>query len=316
MDFLRFLKYNNAVPIAISIVLLGAGATFAATEPEAVYSSEEQVISIDNTYLAQKDLAGYTPKIQITAVTEDEEAYFASYTFYTIDLQDSVWQDISRDERMEVSKADLGQYRDLGVYLTEKMKDIIARDLQRLKDTQKDVRAHVTQKVVATEYGGLIGKFLDATTVELPGYVPVVEEQKIVVVESSPASMPGNAVESPPSATPATATQENVSENAPVETTPAPSVSAPAPVLKVLGTNPAEIPTGATYSDMGAVIVGTQINLGVHVFLDDVEVPQVSLDTSVVGEHTITYKATNQEGVTGSVSRSVRIYDPYAAPVQ
>lgn len=294
MAFFHFLKYNNAVPIAISLMLLGAGGVFAATDPGAVYSSSEQVVSVDNTYLVNKDLSTFTPKILITAVTEDTENYYVAYSLYSIDLKDAVWQDITRDETMEVSKADLGPYRDLGVYVAQKMKDITSRESQRLTDTQADARTHVSQKVVATEYGGLIGKFLDPTTEQLPGYTPVVQPKAQVAA----------AVETTPSD----------SAPAPEPSVPQNTQSGPGPVLQVLGNNPVRIPLKTSYVDLGAIIVlPVNSNLGVHVFMDGREIPEVMLDTSAVGDWTITYKVTDQDGNVGTATRTVHVFDP-AAP--
>jgi hypothetical protein len=299
MPFLHFLKYNNAVPIAISVMLLGAGGAFAATDPAAVYSANQQVVSIDNTYLVNKDLSAYTPQIQITGVTEDSDNYYVAYALSTIDLKDSVWQDITRSDTIEVSKADLGPYRDLGVYVTQKMKDIVNRESQRLADTQADARTHVSQKVVATQYGGLIGKFLDPTTEQLPGYTPVVQPAPEVapVDAGNPSNTPGDNTGSSDT----TSTQGNAVP------------SGPGPVLQVLGNNPAQIPLHSSYADLGAVIVSPiNSNLGVHVFMGGKEVSDVVIDTSVAGDSVITYKVTDQNGNIGTATRTVHVFDPAA----
>lgn len=295
-NFIQFIQYHNAVPIALSIMVLGAGGVFAATDPEALYSSSQKVVSIDNSYLVQKDLATYSPSIQIESVTEGSDTYDVAYRLTTIDVDDFVWKDVVRSEVMQVSKDDLGQYRDLGIYVTDIMKNIVARELQRLRETQQSERTNVSQKVIATEYGGLIGKFLDSTTEELPGYVPVVQPP---VSESVPESVP------PSLASPV---EETGSGQAVV--TPPPSTTAP--VLKVFGNDPAEVPLGARYSDLGAIITSFPSNYGIHVFLDGVEVPQIDIDTKKTGEYTVTYKATDQDGNTGEASRRIHVYDPNA----
>ena len=63
--FLHFLSYNNAVPIAVSVVILGAGGAFAATDPQAIYSAQQRVVAVDNTYIANKDLSSFTPRVEI-----------------------------------------------------------------------------------------------------------------------------------------------------------------------------------------------------------------------------------------------------------
>ena len=173
MHVWKFLQYNNAVPVALSILILGGGSAFAATDPAAVYSAQQQVVSIDNTYIANKDLSVYSPQAQITAVTEDTDTYYVAYDFTTIDLVNSTWQDTTKQRSLKVSKAMLGN-NDLGLYVAEQLKENVAAELVRLKDTQEIEKKSVTQKVVATVYGGLIGKMLDSSTETLPGYTPVI----------------------------------------------------------------------------------------------------------------------------------------------
>ena len=173
MRFWKFLQYNNAVPVVLSVLILGGGSAFAATDPAAVYSAQQQVVSIDNTYIANKDLSAYSPQAQITAVTEDTDNYYVAYDFTTIDLVNSTWQDTTKQRSLKVSKVALGN-NDLGLYVAEQLKENVAAELVRLKDTQQIEKKSVTQKVVATVYGGLIGKMLDSSTETLPGYTPVI----------------------------------------------------------------------------------------------------------------------------------------------
>lgn len=300
-NFFQFIQYHNAVPIGVSILLLGAGGAYAASDPGAVFSQTEKVVSVDNTYLVSKDLSVYSPRVAITGVIEDAEYYFVSYTVQTIDIDDSVWKDVQRNETMQVSKADLGTYRDLGTYVTDKLHNVVDREIIRLKETQAAERTRVSQKIVATEYGGLVGKFLDSTTEELPGYVPIVQpepHQEFVEVEAPPLG----SRDADPSQAGAAAG----------ESVPAVSGSTNEPKLSVLGNNPAEVPLGSTYSDLGAVITSTPNNYTVHVYFDGQEVQQVSLDTSKTGEYVISYRAWNEKGETGEVTRRVRVFDPNA----
>jgi len=173
---IRFIQYNNAVPVTLGILLLGGASAFAATQPETIFSAEQMVISVDNTYIADKDLSSYTPQVQITGVTEDADNYFVSYIFKTIDVQDSVWQDVEKSDTMPVVKSVLGEYGDLGVYVAEQLGQNISHEVDRLKEVQTVERRNVTQKTVATAYGGLVGKLLDDKTEVFQGYTPVVTE--------------------------------------------------------------------------------------------------------------------------------------------
>lgn len=291
--FLKFLTYNNAVPIAISLTLLGAGGAFAATDPQAIYSANQQVVSIDNTYLVNKDLSNYQPKIEVTGVTEDPDNYYVAYDLYTIDLQNYVWQDVVRPDTMQVSKADLGPYRDLGVYVTQKMKDIVSREYDRLIATQTDARTHVSQKVVATQYGGLVGKFLDPTTDVLPGYTPVVQP-------------PPPPQESETAA--AGASQSGSSQASGTNTTPSGSSGSAEIGLQLLGNDPAVISLHTAYVDLGAVLIDPRnTNVGVHVFQNGTEVTTPTVDTSTSSVQTIEYRATDPNGVLVVVRRIVLV---------
>lgn len=353
MAFLRFLQYHNAVPIAFSVMLLGAGGLYAATNPEVVLSTEQTVISVDNTYIASKDFGGYTPSVRITDVTEDDEYYYVKYDFTTIDLQDYVWQDVIKGGQvMRVSKADLGQYRDLGLYVTAQLKQLVDRELARLRETQEIEKRNVRNKVVATAYSGLVGAFLDDTTEEISGYKPVVEppapppkpekpepvpeetpqqpsiqeplpQQSTTTDEQVPSEKKEESSESPEEETPPTQSSSSTPSSATSTpsggggggsgqgTSTAPTGDTTSPTLQVLGQNPARVALDGIYTDLGAAATdNSNENLAIVVFVNDEEVEAVAIDTSVTGEWTVRYEATDSAGNTGSVERIVEVYDP------
>ena len=91
-----------------------------------------------------------------------------------------------------------------------------------------------------------------------------------------------------------------------------PSVAAQAegPVIVLNGANPAQVQVGATYNDLGASITGPSddLNLGISASVDGASstpMSSVALDTSQAGTHTIVFSATDQNGVTSSVTRTV-----------
>ena len=291
MRLLNFLQYNNAVPLTIGIMFFGATGAFAATDPQAIYSTEQHVISIDNTYLASKDFSTWTPRVQITGITEDADNYYVAYAFSTIDLQDSVWQDAQKLVTLTVSKADLGPYRDLGIYVTEQLKQVIDREYGRLVETQDFERKNISQKTVATTYGVLIGKMLDDKTETLPGYTPVVTPP---VGASEPSSGSAVAVNSGTSAEPT-------------------SVGG---VLQILGNNPSYIPLRSTYADLGATIVDPRYaQFGIHVFQNGTKVQNVAIDTSTTSETTIRYSVFTGTAYVGDMTRRFFVYDPANPPV-
>ncbi len=299
-NLVDFFKYNNLVPITLGVVFLGAGAAAAAT-PEvrdaaaaAVLSQQQTVLSVDNTYIANKDLSAYTPRAQILGVTEDEDNYYVSYVVATIDLKDAVWKDVQKSEVMKVSKADLGPYRDLGLYVTQQLKQILNRELAYLKDVQEKERKQVSQAVVATTYGGLVGQFLDTTMETLPGYEPVV--QPPVAVSSEQSTAAGGAG----SGSPSTGSGQS-----------APASGSSAQIgIQVLGNNPARVPLRASYVDLGAVLLDPyNSNVGLHIFMNGAETGSPNIDTSTTTSYTIEYRATDKQGNTIVARRIVLIGD-------
>ena len=297
--FLHFIQYHNAIPLAVTIVVMGASATFAATDPQAIYSASQQTVAIDNTYIVGKDLSTYSPQVQITGVTEDSDNYYVAYNFSTIDLVNSVWKDTVKPETMTVSKADLGPYRDLGVYVTQQLKQNVDRELARLKDTQEIERKNVSQKVVATTYGGLVGKFLNSSTETLPGYTPVV---------AGPPDTSQDQVASAGAADDSSSGGSNSGGAFPVVSSSSGNSSLR---IQLLGNNPAQIPLRAVYVDLGGVVTdAANDNIGIHTFLNGTEVQQIQINTSTTSVSTITYKAADPQGNSVSVTRTVYVYDP------
>jgi len=298
MGLTNFLKYNNTVPIVVSLLLLSAGGAYAAANPDAILSQQQEVVSVDNTYIVNKDLATYTPMVQITGVTEDAESYTVEYTISSIDIDNYVWKDVTRQERMVVAKAQLdGQ--DLGLYVTRQLKNVIDNQLSYLHNVQDNERKHVSQKVVSTTYGGLVGKLLDDKTETLPGYVPVVvpapvEQNTQVASVAAAGGSPDNTSNPAPSAPPQT------------------SVSL---TLQVLGNNPANIALHSSYSDLGAVVIDPRSpNLGYYTYQNGNKVDSPIIDTSKPDTFTIEYRATDIDGVVVTATRTVLVAGGTPAP--
>lgn len=78
------------------------------------------------------------------------------------------------------------------------------------------------------------------------------------------------------------------------------------PILIIMGNNPAEINVGDTYNDLGVTVTDNiNPNVGYTVFVDGVEVTNIMLDTSVERTYEIEYRAEDQAGNVGSVTREV-----------
>src|SRR6185295_3649534 len=305
--FLNFLTYNNAVPIMMGIVFLGAGGALAATPAvqQSVFSSTETLQSIDNTRIINIDLDSYPLSVQVTAVTEDADNYYVDYTMNTIDIQDDVWQDVAKRATMTVAKAQL-KNEDLGLFTSEKLSQIRAQEIDRLKRTQVIEKQNgESQKVVATAYSGLVGKFLSPTEETFPGYTPVVTEPA-----PSSSSVPVANSIAPSSGTETTV--PSVDTSAVTSTTAGDPTDTVPPTIQILGKNPAHVAIGSTYQDLGVVVIDDKsIDIGYTSYLDDnPQATTFTLDMTVPATHTITYVATDQAGNKTIAIRTVIIYDP------
>ncbi len=288
MRTLRFFMYNNTVPLVLGVLFMGSGIAFAATNPDALVSGQQEVVSVDNTYIANKDLSTYTPQIQITGVTEDADAYYVAYTMSTIDLQEYAWKDATKSESMTVSKAEL-KGGDLGLFVTDRLKNVVSNELTYLQQVQEKEKQHVTQATVATTYSGLVGKFLTTKTETLPDYTPVVATEVQAVAETQPA---GVAIAPTPSSD--------------VSSSPSTQSSSGTLTLQVLGNNPAQISVGTSYVDLGAVITDpADYNASYNTYLDGSLTASPIIDTSKPGTYTIEYRARDKNGNTASLSRTI-----------
>lgn len=82
-----------------------------------------------------------------------------------------------------------------------------------------------------------------------------------------------------------------------------------APVITLIGNNPATINKGDSYIDPGATVTdNVNDNLGVTITGDQ-------FDTSVAGTYTVTYSATDQAGNQATTTRAVIVADPNPSPV-
>lgn len=174
-----FIKYNNAIPIALGALFFATTATFAATPAvrDAVYSSETAVRSVDNSYIRSVNLGRYPFSMRITAVAEDEQYYFLDYDFDTIDIADSAWRDVTVKKTLRIAKALLGA-GDLHAYAESELGQVLDSEKQRLTETQAfERRQGASEKTVATVYRGLVGKFIDSSEDAFPAYQPPPLEQ-------------------------------------------------------------------------------------------------------------------------------------------
>lgn len=296
---LNFVKYNNAFSIGFALIFLSVSGAMAAS-PEArsaVLGESEIVRSVDNSYLIGTDFSSFSPTVQITSVTEDPDFYYVNYSMNTIDLVDYVWQPTSIAGTMKVEKkAIAGQ--DLGIYVSKQLKELIDSQTARLKETQDiEKRNGMTQKVVATAYSGLIGRFLDTKEEKFPGYVPVITPKEPVqgVIynpnqnNQNPSTQNGNSGSQNSSTVNNNSSQDNVP-----------------PGITIIGNNPFVLNVGDVYTDPGVLILDNK-DMGIvpTISVDGNLVQNISIDTSIAGHHTINYLAKDTSGNTTSVVREV-----------
>lgn len=187
-EVLNFIKYNNAFTIIFVVVFFGFGISFAANPEmrDIVYSSEETVVSIDNTLVVSADLDNFNFNLRINSVTEDDKNYYAVYSYQTLEIKNDFWQNKEIEKTLTVNKEALGG-KDLGLYMAEELGENIRYELSYLKRVQKlEKEKGESLKVVTTAYSGLIGKLLNPKEEVIEGYNPVIPE---IVPEVSVASV-------------------------------------------------------------------------------------------------------------------------------
>lgn len=186
---LNFIKHNNAVPLIAMFLFMGTTATYAATSPvvkDSILSTSQSVRSVDNTYLVAVNLDKFNAKMRVTQVIEDDNSYYITYAYTTIEAVDYVWKTIEKTGRMAVSKKELGT-KDLGLYVADQLGQVVLQQVAYLKEVQNQERKKgATNRVVSTEYSGLVGQFLDSSEQTFPGYDPVKSETLAATETPSP----------------------------------------------------------------------------------------------------------------------------------
>ena len=303
--FTHFLAHNNLIPIALSVVLLGAGTTYASQNPERIYAVEDRVVAIDNTYLVNLDLDTFSPTVQIADVTEDDDAFYVSYDLATVALVDSVWQDTTKTRTLTVHKDTLADYRDLGAFVTTQLQHLIDRELTHLQKVQEYEQRRVSHKQITTSHSGLVGMFMDDTTETLPPHTKEEEPEPVP---------PPRTTEEPERTQPAAAESDTTPTTASAPDTETESAtsegSAQQPYLALLGQPTIELELGATYTEMGVVIHDTpHTTPELHTMQNGTEVDTVAIDTTATSSHTVTYILSVDNEVVDEVERQILVVE-------
>lgn len=188
-SLIEFLKYNNLVPVVVGVVLLGAGAVIAASNPTVRQTFLQQAVPMtqevgappvtDSQELLALDLGKFDPTVRIRAVTEDKESYRVEYSYQTYEVAAGKWRLLPKSGKLTVAKAFLKD-RDLGLYVAEEIGEVVNRELAYLTEVQTMERAKLAaaKTKTTTQYAGLTGKSFDAKKGEIAGYDPVVTPEK------------------------------------------------------------------------------------------------------------------------------------------
>lgn len=258
--FLLFIRYNNAFAIAIVLLFSGFGVTYAASPEvrDSVYASKQTVVSVDNHAIVAVDLNNFNFNLRINTVTDDSKNYYVAYSYQTLVIADDIWQVTPVNKTLTVNKDSLDG-KDLGLYAAKELGDNMDYELSYLKRVQKlEIEKGASQKVVTTEYSGLVGRLLNPKESVIEGYNPVIPEPVPEVASPEPAVTPTeNPVAHPePQTTPAPVVQPPT-EPAPEATSTATSTPpAPAPEPTATST-PASDTTATSAPTVDAVATST-----------------------------------------------------------
>ena len=250
--------------------------------------STKKVKEVDVSLILSIDFDKFNTNLQITDITDDDDSYYSKYQFNSLAIRDKVWQEVTKEKSISVTKARLDE-RDLGDYLSEELGEVVDNEIIFLKEVQKiqiakkakaDALA-VEIKNKLTEYETLVGKVLDVENEEFGDYIPIKKSKEVATVVKEDV--------------------DNVTDSGVVDNE--------APLLVVQGNNPALIQIGTTYSDMGAKVTDNlSNNLGIVVSGDEV-------DTSTKGSYFVTYTVTDEAGNVATATREVIVFDYGITPV-
>lgn len=160
-------------------------------------------------------------------------------------------------------------------------------------EQEASVQATSTPEVVEEEIATSTDSVQATTTEEVATTTPEASEDEVAADTST-------------SSVQATSTEEEVVIEEEVD----PNADTEAPVIVINGNNPAYIPVGSSYNDLGALIPAIEDQfLGIVTFVNGVEVDSITLDTSTSTVYEIEYRASDAAGNVGSETRIVYVGD-------
>ena len=168
-SLLNFIKYNNAFPIILVVVILGTGAAFA-MGPDLRQSALDRIgktslpsatpATTDTTKLLAENIDNFDLRLRIDTITEDEESYHVTYSYRTFEVAESAWKEVRKKGKMDIPKALLGK-RDLKSYLAEQIGQVIDREIAYLGEAKAAIRTKAAPEKSA-KYAALSGSEIGA----------------------------------------------------------------------------------------------------------------------------------------------------------
>lgn len=197
-SLIDFLKYHNAVPVIVAVLVLGTGVVFAANPAarETFFPTDSGPIgpapAPENQILQMTDIGDFDMAFRVDTVSERAEAYQVAYSYRTLEVIDRAWQVVPKAKIMDIPKALLGK-RDLGLYAAEQIGQVMDREISYLSEVQVRLTDTSLTGDDAGRYNRLAGKTLDSKDREFNGYKPVVkgEEKEKPIPSVTVVNLPG-----------------------------------------------------------------------------------------------------------------------------
>jgi hypothetical protein len=156
-SFLNFIQYHNfAILIVVAIVGFG-GSAFAATEVVKQLSNSDAPV-VDTSALLSTDLDSFDMNFRIISATETDNGYIVVYSYHTLSLVDTSWQEIEKENTLHIEKtALLGT--DINTYALTQLSEVVAQELSFLREVQSN---ELAEREKGSKVRSLAGLSLDA----------------------------------------------------------------------------------------------------------------------------------------------------------
>ena len=169
---INFIKYNNAaLLIFVAIFLIATGALATETGRDALGSRDTRIEGMDNTLLLEAQLDKMDMDFTIEKLEEDENYYYATYTYIDLIKKNEVWQYQMVEKGLKVTKK---LKADIGEHIAEELSEVYEKRIRELTEEQKRASEEgESKRVEISEFDGLLGATLDVAGKVFPDYEPV-----------------------------------------------------------------------------------------------------------------------------------------------